>query len=259
MTGDGVNDAPALKRADVGFAMGSGSEVAKEAGDIVILDDNFLSIKQAILYGRTIFKSIRKFIVFQLTVNVSAVSLCFVGPLVGIHEPLTVIQILWVNIIMDTLAALAFGGEPTLKRYLTEKPVKRSESIVSKNMMSGIISSGLFIFLGSLAIMLLGKPCFGGDEVYLSTFMFTFFIFAVIFNSFNARTESVNLLEHIGENKRFLTVMFSIAVLQIVMIYAGGVVLRTTPLALKDLLSAIGLGLIVIPFDIIRKCIMRNK
>ena len=142
MTGDGVNDATALKRADVGFAMGSGTEVAKEAGDIVILDDRFASITRAILYGRTIFHTIRKFIVFQLTMNFCAVGVSLIGPFIGIDSPVTVTQMLWINIMMDTLAGLAFAGEAPQRAYMEEPPKRRREPIITKKMLSQILITG---------------------------------------------------------------------------------------------------------------------
>ena len=265
MTGDGVNDSPALKKADVGFAMGSGTEVAKEAGDIVILDDNFLSIKQAILYGRTIYKSICKFIVFQLTINFSAVAINFIAPFIGIDKPLTITQILWINLVMDTLAALAFGGEPALEKYLREKPKDRSAPIVSKKMLSTITMGGVYM---TFIAILFYKSSYvdhlfrnAPDHIYTYTGFFCTYIFMAVANGFNVRVSGLNLLEHIDKNKGFLNVMALIVAIQVLLTYVGGRILRTTPLNLHEWSVVVLFGLSIIVVDLLRKsvCQMLEK
>ena len=261
MTGDGVNDSPALKKADVGFAMGSGTEVAKEAGDITILDDNFSSIEKAILYGRTMFKSIRKFLIFQLTVNVAAVLICFLGPLLGENVILTVIQLLLINLAMDTLAAIAFGSEPALKEYMKEKPVARSESIVSRAMLSEVIISAAYITIICLSILFVApiRNLFGDvDVTYLKSAIFATFMMAITFNGFNARTSHINPFENIGRNRNFVLVMISIFVMQFLFVTFGGEVLSVESLSVKSWLICIILAFMVIPIDMIRKAIIRK-
>lgn len=263
MTGDGVNDSIALKQADIGFAIGSGTEVAKEASDIVILDDNILSISKAILYGRTIFKSIRKFIIFQLTINLCAISISIIGPFIGISTPVTVIQMLWINMVMDTLAGLAFSYEPPRSEYMEEEPKKRDEEIINKYMFNEIIITGVYssilclIFLKSPFIINLFRS--SPDNSYLMTAFFGLFIFMSIFNSFNARTTRLNIFSNIFKNKVFVLIISFICIVQVLMIYYGGTLFRTNGLTLKEFIIMLMIAFSVIPFDITRKLWLKRK
>ncbi len=262
MTGDGINDAAALKKCDVGFAMGSGSDVAKDAADIVILDDNIKSIGMAILFGRTIFKNIRKFIIFQLTVNICAMSLSIIGPFIGISTPVTVMQMLWINMIMDTLASLAFAYEEPCIEYMNEKPKDKKEPIINRYMYGEIILTGFYSSL--LCILFLKVPFvrefirYDVDDRYFLTAFFTLFVFIGISNAFNARTKRINLFNGIMRNKVFIVVFMLVSVIQIYFIYYGGVLFRTYGLTLKELLFCLLIAFSVIPFDLLRKYIFKS-
>ncbi len=263
MTGDGVNDLAALRRADVGFAMGSGTDVAKAAGDIVILDNNFSSVRSAVLYGRTIYKSIKKFVVCQMTINIAAVLISVIGPLIGFERPLGITQMLWVNLVMDTLAAIAFGGEPALRQYMYEMPKQRTEKILDKKAWSGVVINGMFVCLMSLFFFLSEDMHYAfrqhAGDGYFYTGYFNFFVFAGVFNAFNARCEGIDLFDHISLNKPFLFIIGLICGVQVLMTYFGGQFLRCAPLNITEWLVAVIPALLVIPVDVIRKLVLRNK
>lgn len=265
MTGDGVNDSPALSNSDVGFGLGSGTEVAKEASDIVILDDKLSSIVNAVHYGRVIYRNVQKFINFQLTVNVSAILLAFIGPFLGFELPLTMIQLLWINLIMDTLAALAFSGEPPLPKHLDEQPKSREEGLISKQMWASILGNGLFMTV--LCIIFLKAPFVAdwfdrGDpemskKVFLTAF-FAVFVFLNNFNKFNVRVEDVKLFDHFFKNPGFIRVIIVIFAVQVFLTYFGGNMFRTVGLTLAEWGWVVLISFLIIPFDLLRKLITKS-
>lgn len=270
MTGDGVNDSPALKRADVGFAMGSGTEAAKEAGKIVILDDNFKSIKDAIWYGRTIYHNILKFCKFQLVINVAAVVVSAIAPFFGVEEPLKVTHLLFVNLVMDGLGAIMLGNEPALEIYMNEKPRRRDESIVSKKMMAQIVTMGAWLTIVSFLYLKLPffKDLFENEEQHLTGY-FVLFIVSALFNGFNVRDDGFGIFKGLNENTGFLKVFFAIIAVQAIIVNAALVPLEAfkwignmfscVPFGIEGWIAVILLAFTMIPIDMLRKVVVKSS
>ncbi|NLZ72775.1 MAG: calcium-translocating P-type ATPase, PMCA-type, partial [Bacteroidales bacterium] len=235
VTGDGTNDAPALNFAHVGLSMGSGTTVAKEASDITLLDDSFNSISTAIMWGRSLYKNIQRFIVFQLTINFVAVMIVLIGSIWGTTLPLTVTQMLWVNLIMDTFAALALASIPPTREVMKEKPRKNTDFIITKKMAQNILGVGAFFLIILSVLLTYFSKTEGGITAYQLTIFFTFFVMLQFWNLFNAATFYTNnsIFKGLNKNYGLLGVAGLILFGQFLIVQFGGEIFRTVPLTLE--------------------------
>ncbi|MBD2336468.1 calcium-translocating P-type ATPase, PMCA-type [Calothrix sp. FACHB-156] len=240
VTGDGTNDAAALKQAQVGLAMGSGTAIAKEASDIILLDDSFGSIVNAVVWGRSLYQNIQKFILFQLTINVVALGIALLGPFIGVALPLTVTQMLWVNLIMDTFAALALATEPPNRSVMQRPPRNPEAFIVTKPMAQNIFTTGLAFLLFLMSFLHYVRKD-GNISTYELSVFFAVFVMLQFWNLFNARCLGLkqSAFQGLSNNKAFVVIAITIFVGQILIIQFGGSVFRTVPLSFTDWISVI--------------------
>eukprot|EP00762_Andalucia_godoyi_P006904 ANDGO_08331.mRNA.1 Putative calcium-transporting ATPase 11 len=267
VTGDGTNDAPALKEADVGLSMGlSGTEVAKEASDIVILDDNFSSIVKAVLWGRSVYENIRKFLSFQMTVNFVALTTVFIAALAQRDLPLTVIQLLWVNLIMDTFAALALATEPPSPALLERKPYGRYDPLITSVMLRNVVGQGAYQITMSMTLLFAGHKLIPGvteNSIELTTIIFNSFVFCQLFNELNARRIAdtdgwdANIFAGLTPAKSplFFLIWFSTVLIQALIVEFGGVAIQTTGLTVGQWWGCIIIGFISLPLGVLIRCI----
>lgn len=259
MTGDGVNDSPALKRADVGFGMQGGSDVAKEASDIVLTDDNFASVVKAVELGRTFMHNIMMFLEFQLPINISLLILSVIYPMIATGALLASVQILIVNIIMDSLNSLSFGGEPPKDEYMTEKPIKKGSGLFIRGAKKRIaISTVAFITLYGIITFSPIANMFA-TETEAMTARFALLCFMAVFNGFNIRTEHINLFDGIGKNKLFSAIAIGIFAMTFVLCNFAENLIKVTALDFKHWVVVVILAFMVIPIDLIRKIIEKKR